>query len=96
MSNSRLDQSTPTSKPPAFTAATRATLDDALARGDDFQLLTGDYVRRLQADLAELRELRRERAGGKVFKRAGSTKWQLRYLVGDRWVDESSGTTDKH
>jgi len=90
MSDSSLNQTDARSKP-----TPESQLRDALARGDGFQLFTGEDFRRVQADLAELRELRRERAGGTVFKRAGSSKWQHRYRVGDRWVDESSGTTDK-
>jgi len=64
-------------------------------RQDVIEIYTGEHARSLQADLNELRELRKERAGGKVFKRKGSSKWQLRYRVGDRTIDESSGTTDK-
>jgi len=91
VSNSTLNQSDLPSKP-----TPESILADARARRDEIvQIYTGEHARSLQADLNELRELRRERAGGKVFKRAGSSKWQLRYLVGDRWVDESSGTTDK-
>ncbi|MGH7923341.1 MAG: tyrosine-type recombinase/integrase [Candidatus Binatus sp.] len=90
MSDPSLNQSAAPSKP-----TPESMLTDALSRADNFQLFTGDDARRIEADLAELLELRRERAGGTVFKRAGSSKWQLRYRVGDRWIDESSGTTDK-
>ncbi len=91
MSDPRLNQTDAPCNP-----TPESILADARARRDDIvQIYTGEHARSLQADLNELRELRRERAGGKVFKRAGSSKWQLRYLVGDRWVDESSGTTDK-
>jgi hypothetical protein len=70
-------------------------LRDALVRGDNLRLFTGEDARRVDAQLAELRELRKERAGGTVFKRAGSPYWQMRYRVGDRMVDESSHTRDK-
>ena len=33
--------------------------------------------------------------GGKVFQRAFSSDWILRHRIGDSWVDESSGTTNK-
>jgi hypothetical protein len=61
----------------------------------DFYFATIEHARRLNSDLAELRELRQQRAGGTVFKRAGSAYWQFKYRVGDRWVYERSGTTDK-
>jgi hypothetical protein len=91
MSNSRLDQSTTPSKP-----TPESILADAREqRQEVVAVYTEEHARRLEADLNELREMRKERAGGKVFKRKCSSKWQLRYLVGDRWVDESSGKTDK-
>jgi hypothetical protein len=90
MSNFSLDQNDPRSKP-----TPESVLGDALACGEEHLLFTGRDARRISGDLAELRELRRERAGGSVFKRAGSAYWQLKYRVGDRWVYESSGTTDK-
>src|SRR5271154_3792657 len=94
MSNSRLDQSDLSSKPTPPTP--ESILADAREqRQEVVAVYTEEHARRLEADLNELRELRKERAGGKVFKRKNSSKWQLRYLVGDRWVDESSGKTDK-
>src|SRR5260221_5555419 len=63
--------------------------------GPDVFVATGADARRVAADLAELRDLRRRRAAGSVFKRARSKLWQLKYPVGDTWRYESSGTTDK-
>ena len=63
--------------------------------GPDVFVATGANARRVAADLAELRDLRRRRAGGSIFKRARSKHWQLKYPVGDTWRYESSGTTDK-
>jgi integrase len=48
-------------------------------------------ARRVAAELAEIRELRAQRSGGKLFKRKGSPFWQFRILVSERWIDESSG-----
>lgn len=90
MSNPSLNQTDSCCKP-----TPQWMLSDALARGDNFHLFTGADARRIDGDLAELRELRRQRVGGSVFKRTGSAYWQLKFLVGDRWVYESSGTTDK-
>lgn len=61
----------------------------------NFYYATAGDARRLHSELAELRELRRQRAGGAVFKRARSGYWQLKFRVGDRWLYQSSGTTDK-
>ena len=58
----------------------------------DFYLATGEHARRLHGDLAELRALRYKRAGGRVFKRRRSPYWQIRYLVGGKWRDESIPT----
>jgi integrase len=63
--------------------------------GPDVFVATGADARRIAADLMELRDLRRRRAGGSIFKRARSSHWQLKYPVGDGWRYESSGTTDK-
>ena len=93
MSNSRLDQSNPTSKPLEFNAATRAALEDALARNDDFYLATGADARRARGDRAELVALRAKRIVGSVFKRARSPFWQIKYPTRDgRWRYESIRT----
>lgn len=70
-------------------------LERALDAGDNAFVVTGADARRVQGDLAELRALRRQRAGGSVFKRARSAYWQLKFQVGDGWRYESSGTTDR-
>jgi integrase len=58
----------------------------------DFLFATGEDARRLHGDLAELHALRHKRAGGRVFKRRRSPHWQIRYLVGGKWRDESIPT----
>ncbi|HTT75206.1 MAG TPA: hypothetical protein VMF50_04415 [Candidatus Binataceae bacterium] len=77
----------------------KAALDRAAALtselGPDVFVATGADPRHIAADLAELRDLRRRRAGGSIFKRAGSQHWQLKFPVGDGWRNESSGTADK-
>lgn len=76
-------------------ATPEALLAEAIAHGDDFALVTGHHARQFNADLAELRELRARSAGGSVYRRKGSSVWQLKYRRGDRWVQESSGTRHK-
>ncbi|MGH9639117.1 MAG: hypothetical protein ACRD3Y_03585, partial [Bryobacteraceae bacterium] len=63
--------------------------------GPDILVAAGPHARRMNADLVELRELRAQRAGGSVFKRARSRYWQLKIPVGDGWRYESSGTADR-
>src|SRR5260370_14293502 len=90
MSDPRLNQTDSRCTP-----TPESILSDALARGADFHLFTDEEARRVHADMAELRELRKERAGGSVFRRRGSAYWQIKFLVGDRWVYESTHTKDK-
>ncbi len=67
-----------------------------MERGDNHLLFTGSDARRVSADLAELRGLRRRGVGALLFKRARSPYWQLRYPdQHGHLVDESSGTTDR-
>src|SRR5215469_3196714 len=92
-----LNQNDPSSKP-----TPESLIRDAIARGDDvfvsgdgLYVATGPDARHVSAELAELRELRRERIGGCVFKRPGSSYWQLKIPVGDGFRYESARTTDK-
>jgi integrase len=62
----------------------------------DVQIYAGHDAGRVSADLAEVRAQRTRRSrGGKLFKRRGSPYWHLRYRQADRWIDESSGVTQK-
>jgi hypothetical protein len=61
---------------------------------NNLYLATNEHARRLNSDLAELREVRQQRVKGCVFRRAGSAYWQLKYRIGERWVYGTSGTTD--
>jgi integrase len=57
---------------------------------DDCFHVEGKHARRFYADLNELRQHRLKAAGGKIFKRARSPYWQLRYLVNGKLRDEST------
>ena len=91
MTNATLNQS----DVPELKPTPEWMLTDALARRDDFELFTGAVFAARRSRPSRAARAARERAGGTVFKRAGSSKWQIRYRVGDRWIDESSGMTDK-
>jgi hypothetical protein len=47
--------------------------------GEDLLVAVGEHARRFNADQQELRGLRRQAAGGCVFKRPRSPYWQLKY-----------------
>ena len=66
-----------------------------LPAGEKFLVATGAHARRIEADLAELRELRLKAVGGSVFKRAGSAYWQIKYPVNGKVRYETTRTTDK-
>ena len=70
-------------------------LKNAMARGDNYLIATGAEARRIDADVAEARRGRRRAAGGYLFQRDGSSHWQMKYRVGDKWRYESTWTENR-
>jgi hypothetical protein len=69
---------------------------DGVEERDEYFLATGVHARRVSADLAELRALRRKRIRAKVFRRRGSRFLQMRYPDGKGgWRDESTHTENR-
>ena len=73
-----------------------AVFIDGAEERDEYFLATGVHARRVSADLAELRALRRKRIRAKVFHRKGSRFLQMRYPDGKGgWRDESTHTENR-
>jgi hypothetical protein len=72
-------------------ASRQAEAKAALATNDCI-IATGPDARRMNADREECRRQRLKRAGGSVFKRAGSRYWQIKYRVGKNWRYETTQT----